>query len=424
VNSYAYALIGLTALLATLVAILAFATMRFAAAAKDARRHLRESGERTFVTGALQEALDRMKAQERAMSERAAASEQLSDQIVSSLTAGLLVVSTSGNVEILNPAGRQLLGLESGPMPSHFRELLARAAPLADVLEECLTSGHAIVRRSLQMSTSSGATHFGVTVSPLAGGGESKGVICLFSDLTAVVDLEEQLRLKDTLARLGELTAGIAHEFRNGLATIHGYSRLIDPAALPASYRPYVEGIRQETESLGQVVTNFLHFARPEQIVFHPIELRELLQRAVDDTVNELTAPAEVTIEGDFPVVQGDDVLLRQAFSNLLRNAVEACESARVAPVISILGELDPQGRHVKIAVNDNGPGIDQAVAGRVFRPFFTTRARGTGLGLAIVQKVVVTHNGRVSVGVSPSGGACIQMTLPVGGSARSTVVT
>ncbi len=423
-NSYAYALIGLTALLATLVAILAFATMRFAAAAKDARRHLRESGERTFVTGALQEALDRMKAQERAMSERAAASEQLSDQIVSSLTAGLLVVSTSGNVEILNPAGRQLLGLESGPMPSHFRELLARAAPLADVLEECLTSGHAIVRRSLQMSTSSGATHFGVTVSPLAGGGESKGVICLFSDLTAVVDLEEQLRLKDTLARLGELTAGIAHEFRNGLATIHGYSRLIDPAALPASYRPYVEGIRQETESLGQVVTNFLHFARPEQIVFHPIELRELLQRAVDDTVNELTAPAEVTIEGDFPVVQGDDVLLRQAFSNLLRNAVEACESARVAPVISILGELDPQGRHVKIAVNDNGPGIDQAVAGRVFRPFFTTRARGTGLGLAIVQKVVVTHNGRVSVGVSPSGGACIQMTLPVGGSARSTVVT
>jgi signal transduction histidine kinase len=425
VNSYAYALIGLTALLAVLVAILAFAAMRFAAAAKDARRHLRDSGERTFVTGALQEALDRMKAQERAMSERAAASEQLSDQIVSSLTAGLLVVSTSGNVEILNPAGRQLLGLPPGPLPTHFRELLSNAAPLADVLEECLTSGHAIVRRSLQMSTSSGATHFGVTVSPLAsGGGESKGVICLFSDLTAVVDLEEQLRLKDTLARLGELTAGIAHEFRNGLATIHGYSRLIDPAALPTSYRPYLEGIRQETESLGQVVTNFLHFARPEQIVFHPTDLRELLQRAVDDTVNELTAPANVTIEGDFPVVQADDVLLRQAFSNLLRNAVEACEGTGTTPVISIVGELDRNGRHVKIAVNDNGPGIDQAVAARVFRPFFTTKARGTGLGLAIVQKVVVTHNGRVSLAASPSGGASIQMTLPVDPSARSTVVT
>jgi signal transduction histidine kinase len=424
VGSYAYALIGLTAILAVLVAILAFAVLRFSAAAKDARRHLREGGERAFVTGALQDALDRMKAQERAMSARAAASEQLSDQIVSSLTAGLLVVSTSGQVEILNPAGRQLLGLPSGDLPLQFRELLSGAAPLADVLDECLRSGQAIVRRTLQLSTPSGATHFGVTVSPLAGEGHSKGVICLFSDLTAVVDLEEQLRLKDTLARLGELTAGIAHEFRNGLATIHGYSRLIDLAVLPPRYRPYVEGIRQETESLGQVVTNFLNFARPEQIAFHPIDLRELLQRTVDDTVNELAGPARVAIEGEFAVVQGDDVLLRRAFSNLLRNAVEACEGAGITPAISVVGEADPHGRFVKITVNDNGPGIAENVAGRVFRPFFTTKARGTGLGLAIVQKVVVTHNGRVSVGASPTGGARIQMTLPVSGPGRSTVVT
>jgi signal transduction histidine kinase len=358
------------------------------------------------------------------MSARAAASEQLSDQIVSSLTAGLLVVSTSGQVEILNPAGRQLLGLPSGDLPLQFRELLSGAAPLADVLDECLRSGQAIVRRTLQLSTPSGATHFGVTVSPLAGEGHSKGVICLFSDLTAVVDLEEQLRLKDTLARLGELTAGIAHEFRNGLATIHGYSRLIDVAALSPRYRPYVEGIRQETDSLGQVVTNFLNFARPEQIAFHPIDLRELLQRTVDDTVNELAGPARVAIEGEFAVVQGDDVLLRRAFSNLLRNAVEACEGAGITPAISVVGEADPHGRFVKITVNDNGPGIAENVAGRVFRPFFTTKARGTGLGLAIVQKVVVTHNGRVSVGASPAGGARIQMTLPVSGPGRSTVVT
>ena len=152
--------------------------------------------------------------------------------------------------------------------------------------------------------------------------------------------------------------------------------------------------------------------------------MKELLQRAVDDTVNELAGPARVTIEGEFAVVQGDEVLLRQAFSNLLRNAVEACEDARITPEISVVGEVDAQGRFVKIAVNDNGPGIAENVAGRVFRPFFTTKARGTGLGLAIVQKVVVTHNGRVSVGVSPRGGACVQMTLPVSGAARSTIVT
>ena len=111
-------------------------------------------------------------------------------------------------------------------------------------------------------------------MSPLAGGRRVRqGAICLFSDLTPSIELEEQLRLKEALARVGELTAGIAHEFRNGLATIHGYSRLIRPDELPPVYRPYVDGIRQETEALGHVVTNFLKFARPEQVVFAAVEL-------------------------------------------------------------------------------------------------------------------------------------------------------
>ena len=88
------------------------------------------------------------------------------------------------------------------------------------------------------------------------------------------MELEEQLRLKDSLARLGEMTAGIAHEFRNGLATIHGYGRLLDLERLPLDYRPYVQGIRDETEALGQVVTNFLSFARPTELALAPVEMR------------------------------------------------------------------------------------------------------------------------------------------------------
>jgi len=416
-NPTAYALLGLTALLALLVGILTFAVLRFSAAAKDARRHLRDSSsERVFVSAALQEALDRVKAQERAMSARAAASEQVSSQIVKSLTAGLLVVGMDGHVQILNPAGRRLLNLEEeGSLPTNFRELLAGAAPLAAAIDECLSSGQAIVRRALRMPAPTRATHFGVTVSRLTGAdGTQLGAICLFSDLTAVMDLEEQLRLKDTLARLGELTAGIAHEFRNGLATIHGYSRLIDPQAVPAAYVPYVQGIRQETEALGKVVTNFLNFARPEQLVLNPVDLREIVQRAVDDIATERGAGADVRIEGDFATIDGDEVLLRQVFSNLLRNAVEACEAAHRHPAVTIVGHVDPNQRLVRVAVNDNGPGVPADAAERVFRPFFTTKPQGTGLGLAIVQKVVVTHNGRVAMGASPLGGASVQMTFPV----------
>ena len=218
----------------------------------------------------------------------------------------------------------------------------------------------------------------------------------------------------EALARLGELTAGIAHEFRNGLATIHGYSRLLVPEALPAAYRPYVEGIRNETEALGQVVTNFLKFARPETVSFAPVALGPLVRRASDDLRHELPAGTVIEVRGDFGGIQGDDVLLKQVFGNLLRNAAEACESVGVQPVIAIEGDVDQKRGSCEVSVSDNGPGIPETSRDRVFQPFFTTRSRGTGLGLAIVQKIVVTHNGRVAVGVSSGGGARIDLTFPL----------
>ncbi len=412
-TQYGYALVGFTAMVAMIVGALTFALLRLAAGVRDTKRHLGESGAETaLLSAALQDAVGKLKAQEQAMSARAAASDQLRGQIVDSLTAGLLVVDHSGRVEILNPAGRRLLGLDSERVGAHYLEALAMAPPLAAVITECLHTGEPIVRRSVETPSTVDATHFGVTVSPLAASAHGHGAICLFSDLTNVFELEERLRLKETLARLGELTAGIAHEFRNGLATIHGYSRLIDPQTLPGLYRPYVEGIRQEAEVLGKVVTNFLNFARPDQVSFGPVDLGLLARRAADDIGRELPDGTTIEINGDFGQIDGDDVLLRQAFSNLVRNAAEACEAAGVTPAIAIEGQLDPTHRSCRISVDDNGPGIPEPVREKVFRPFFTTRSRGTGLGLAIVQKIVLTHNGRVIIGTSPAGGASIQLTF------------
>ena len=120
----------------------------------------------------------------------------------------------------------------------------------------------------------------------------------------------------------------------------------------------------------------------------------------------------EDTIRGDFPTVDGDEVLLRQAFSNLLRNAIEACNGASVVPRVLIEGQREAS--IVRISVNDNGPGIPVAERDRIFRPFFTTKGKGTGLGLALVQKIVVTHNGRISAETGPAGGASLQVILPL----------
>lgn len=413
-TQYGYALLGLTAIVAVLVAVLTFAVLRFAGAARGARRSLRGGGaEDVLLSAALDEAVTRLKTQERAMSARAVASEQLSAQIVDSLTAGLLVVDGAGGVKILNPAGRRLLGVPTDPVGADSRALLGGVPPLRDAIAECLTTRQPILRRSLQIPRTGRASHFGVTVSPLGGGGD-QGAICLFSDLTSVVELEEQLRLKEALARLGELTAGLAHEFRNGLATIHGYSRLLTPEALPPAYRPYVDGIRQEAEALGRVVTNFLNFARPEKPLFAPVALGRLAQRTTDELRRELPTETNIEVRGEFAEIEGDEVLLRQVLGNLVRNAAEACDAAGVRPQIVIDGSVDRPRGTCRMTVSDNGPGIREGDRERVFQPFFTTRSRGTGLGLALVQKIVVTHNGRVAVASSAAGGASIEMTFPL----------
>ncbi len=399
------------ALLAVLLAIVVlFIYVMVRAIRKITTNARREAGTETaLLSMALQEALTKLKTQERAMAARAEASEQLADQIVEGLTSGLVVVNRAGIVQAINPAARRILEIHDAGTGRPYREALKPSAALADLIEVALEGSSPIVRRTITINASH-PRHLGVTISPiLSNDGVLQASVCLFTDLTAVVELEEQLRLKEALARLGELTAGLAHEFRNGLATIHGYGRLLDPATLPEQARTCVEGIRSETTALGEVVTNFLRFARPDQMTMVPVDLRAVIARAIDDVPG---ASAAVTLDGNFGTVNGDDVLLRQAFANLVRNSVEACEYANRAPKISIRGEIADGAAH--LTVEDNGPGFTDEALRKAFQPFATTKANGTGLGLAIVQKVVVSHNGNIGAANGPLGGAQFRLRLPV----------
>jgi signal transduction histidine kinase len=412
-----YLFLGLTATVAALSGVVAFAVTKALAAARALVREQKRSGQAELMAAMMEQALTKVRAQERAMKARAEASERLSEEIIASITSGLLVVGEDRIVRTLNPAGRRMLGLAGRPEGHTMAEVLGTATPLGAVVEECLESSSPVIRRTLQTGLPGGGTaHLGVTVSPIRDGASRvHGAICLFTDLSDVVELEEQLRYKDSLARLGELTAGIAHEFRNGLATIHGYSRLLVLEKLQGEYRPFVQGIRDETESLRQVVTNFLNFAKPAELTLSPLSLRAIAERAAEEArADTRTTAADVSVSGEFGTVQGDEVLLRQAFSNLVRNALEACTDAGIGPRIEIEGSIDTDLHLQHIAVTDNGPGVDASVIARMFRPFFTTKAKGTGLGLALVQKIVVTHNGRVSVTNNDAGGARLTVTLPL----------
>lgn len=401
------AMLGILLVIAVLFVVVMVRTIRVVSGRGNARRE--SGGESVMLSMALQDALTRLKTQERAMAARAEASERLADQIVEGLTSGLVVVDRTGTVQAINPAAQRILEIDAKVAGRSFREALKSATALSDLIAEALEVGSPIVRRTITLAGIK-ARHFGVTVSPIAAAdGTLQAAVCLFTDLTAVVELEEQLRLKEALARLGELTAGLAHEFRNGLATIHGYGRLLDPAALPDQARTCVEGIRAETTALGEVVTNFLRFARPEQMTMAPVELRAVIQRAIEDVPG---AAAAVELEGNFTTINGDEVLLRRAFSNLFRNSLEACADAGLPAHICVRSDISSDG--TQLVFEDSGPGFAPEYLSKAFQPFATTKANGTGLGLAIVQKVIVSHNGNIAAANRPEGGAQFRVRLPL----------
>jgi signal transduction histidine kinase len=436
-------LIGVSTFLFALLGIVVFAVFRFRNAAKRmGQTAALESSESAFVAAAMAEAVTRIRTKEQAQQARADESERLSEDIVSGLTSGLMVVTADGGARTVNPAARRLLNLPTAIVPSRvpaavtgkagpveamrtptYAEVLISVPPLAAVIEETLRTRQPIMRRVIDLRAHglrTSAAQLGVTVSPIVhADGRFQGLICLFTDLSTVVQLEEQLRLRESLAQVGEMTAGIAHEFRNSLATIHGYARLIDLGALSERDRTCVEGIQQEANALGEVVTNFLHFARPVDVSMEVIDLRTVLERAMDDVRAEVASRGgSLDLTGPGVRVDGDEVLLRQAFGNLCRNAVEACAEHGIVPAIHVEVRVNRDHRQALITIADNGPGVAAAARDRMFQPFFTTKAKGTGLGLALVQKIIVIHNGRITPSHPERGGLRMEVALPLAESA------
>src|SRR5205085_7389675 len=222
------------------------------------------------------------------------------------------------------------------------------------------------------------------------------------------------------LANLGEMAAGLAHEFKNSLATIHGYVQLIELQSNPAPaghQRVTLDAMLKEVGVLTQLVTDFLNFARPQQLNVAPVALGELIDQCVDETRMQLAEGGiEVTTEGEFAEVAADESLLRRVFLNLIRNAVEAIDLNAPEKLIRISGAVDAGShrRFAHIRVSDTGGGISSADLHRIFIPFFTTKSRGYGIGLSLVQKILMAHGGDVAVETSSGAGTAFHCRIPL----------
>jgi len=219
--------------------------------------------------------------------------------------------------------------------------------------------------------------------------------------------LERELSSQRELARLGEMSAGIAHEFRNATSTILGYVRLAGQTGDPAARARHLAAVGAEAEHVARVTGDFLFFARPERLDLSETEVGPLVAEIAAEPP-AATPPVDVSVEGTFGAAVLDAALFRRAIVNLLRNACEAT-SGRVV----LRGETAPDGA-LQVAVEDDGPGVPPDVLPKLFTPFFSTKESGTGLGLALVAKIAVLHRGEVSVGRSAAlGGARFALRVP-----------
>jgi signal transduction histidine kinase len=241
------------------------------------------------------------------------------------------------------------------------------------------------------------------------------GALCLMSDLTELTALQKQMRWKENLAALGEMSAGIAHEFKNALATISGYAQMIRSEAKPGDTYDSAERILDQTRALTHVVTEFLRFAKPLEISCETVPMQAVAERVVQD-LREAVPPCTVECEGMFQDLPGDEALIRQALVNLTRNAAEAAREGGQAPRVTISGTIEELGgrKWQRISVADNGPGIPQQDLPKIFLPFYTTKSEGTGLGLAVVQKVALQHGGSIEARNRQGGGAEFLLWLPL----------
>jgi PAS domain S-box-containing protein len=384
-----------------------------------------------FMAASMQGVIQKLRDQEKELErlhriekERAATTERLSEEVTRNMPAGLLVVNATGIISSANPAAEQVLGIR-GLGFRRYSEALGETSELTRLVAECLTHGKIFRREEVEHATPSGERrHLGVTISPIRKGQEKiNGAICLLSDLTELAALQQQMQLKENLAALGELSAGIAHEFKNALATISGYAQMIRAEELGGEASDYAEHILEQTRNITHVVTEFLKYARPLEISNEPVPLQGVVERVISE-IAEAKPAVLVRSEGTFGNVPGDEGLLRQALLNLVRNAAEACATTAAGGQVLLTGDLvrAEDGGSQRIRILDNGPGIESDALSKLFRPFYTTKADGTGLGLAVVQKIIVQHGGQVEARNRPEGGAVFMVTLPLCGGVPEAV--
>jgi two-component system sensor histidine kinase PilS (NtrC family) len=328
---------------------------------------------------------------------------------VDSITAGLMTTDFEGRVNFFNEAASTIFAIP--PAQAIGEKVTALLTEGDDFLER--VKGKLVGRRYVRLEGAylnrvGEEIYLGMSVSYLLFDGETRsGFLFTFQDLTEIKRLEREVRLKENLATMGEVAAGMAHEIRNPLASISGSEQLLlEEGGMSANDQRLLQIVLREAERLNLLLGDFLRFARPTPPTMQRLDLALIFDELIE-VVKGDSRFTRIQFLKDYASAEllCDSGQLRQALLNLLINAAEALDGVGT---IRLHADTDP----VSLRIEDSGPGLLPEAKNQLFNPFFTTKENGTGLGLAIVHAIISAHGGKIDVDKSSLGGAAFILTF------------
>ena len=368
-----------------------------------------------LLTSYISEKLQKTSEELDANRQNVAALRALNENVIDSIPSGLITLSPEGIATFINPAGCIILRTQLREVVGrHIAELGFFRTDEWERARTTLTREPVLRVEKDNYRVGDEERSLGYALTPLNTlEGIASGYTVIFQDLTDMKKLEAELRLKDRMAAVGELSAGIAHEIRNPLAAIAGSVQVLKKSeALSPQEQRLMSIILKESERLNKSIAEFLRFVRPQEKRTAEFDIAATLSETLDLLANSpelrpdhrierLIAPASYTLAGD-----SDQI--RQVFWNLARNAFQAMPNGGLLRVSTEIG-----AETYRICFSDSGRGMSEIDLRRLFQPFRTNFPTGTGLGMAISYRIVQAHGGDIDVSSRPGAGTAITVSLP-----------
>lgn len=337
--------------------------------------------------------------------------------ILESMADAVITVDRSGSIQFANRAAGKLLGVSAAALTGHpLSDFLQDADPLLAAIHDPLKttlpvctlrpvshSHHELLEVSVQLSKIRDAND------------EPEATVILMHDLTRQRQLEAQLQRQEKLSAMGELASGVAHEIRNPLNAVsmivQRFQKEFEPQTDADEYRELTHTVRAEIKRIGEIIQQFLTFARPPALDRSRVPSTELIEKSVQ-VVSAQAAEKGVEISTVVPEpisLWVDRDQMHQALLNLLQNALDATPNGGRITI-----STDRIDDNVHIRIQDTGHGIESAQLKRIFDLYYTTKPNGTGLGLALVHRIVHEHDGQITVESQPGVGTTFLIILPI----------